>query len=132
MPGKGLREEKWKFPAAGCRFGGDGFLFRGAERLIRQGEASCFAHRQLFFPDFPPFAVEVKTLYEAFELANEILCEDIDTMMELVKIGNVELYEQYKAARTIRDIGHGHSSANSQPENDAPPEPVEEVTVTEG
>ena len=55
-----------------------------------------------------------KALYECFDKTDEILTEDIDTIVELAKISNPDFYEQYQAARTIRDLG-GHYSKNGKP-----------------
>ena len=62
-----------------------------------------------------------KSLYEAFCAADEILREDIDSLIELVKAGNADFYNQYKAARTIRDLG-GHITKNNKAAPDDVPE----------
>lgn len=48
-------------------------------------------------------------LYQAFDKADEILKEDLDRLIEVVKNQNHELYITYKAARVIRDLGGSHS-----------------------
>ena len=55
-----------------------------------------------------------KSLYECFDKADDILANDIDTLMELVKISNPDFYNQYRAARSIRDLG-GRLSKNGKP-----------------
>jgi hypothetical protein len=54
-----------------------------------------------------------KSLYECFEKTDEILTEDIDTLVELSKNSNADFYQQYKAARSIRDFG-GHIAKNGK------------------
>jgi hypothetical protein len=55
-----------------------------------------------------------KSLFECFDKADEILNSDIDTLVEVVKSSDENFYNQYKAARTIRDLG-GHYSKNEKP-----------------
>jgi hypothetical protein len=64
-----------------------------------------------------------KSLYECFDKADEILIEDIDTLVELAKIGNPDFYRQYKAARAIRDVG-GRIPKNGKTETVAKPEAI--------
>jgi len=47
-------------------------------------------------------------LYSAFDAANEILKEELDVLIKLVKAGDIEFYNQYQAARVIKDLG-GHT-----------------------
>jgi hypothetical protein len=46
-----------------------------------------------------------EVLFNLFADADELLREDIDTLVELVKNNNSDFYNQYFAARTIKDIG---------------------------
>ncbi|HMA64781.1 MAG: hypothetical protein ACM31E_11375 [Fibrobacterota bacterium] len=46
-----------------------------------------------------------EVLFNLFANADELLREDIDTMVELLKNNNNDFYNQYNAARTIKDIG---------------------------
>jgi hypothetical protein len=55
-----------------------------------------------------------KTLFESFRKATEILTEDLDTLIELIKPGNPDFYNQYRAARSIRNLG-GRAHRNKQP-----------------
>lgn len=64
----------------------------------------------------PESKVARKILYEAFAEADEILKEEIDKIMEVVKEQHRDFYDQYKAARMIRDIG-GHWSKNGKTGN---------------
>ena len=48
-----------------------------------------------------------KSLFEDFKKTSEILTQDLDTLMELVKINNPDFYDQYKAARSVRNV-HAH------------------------
>ena len=50
-----------------------------------------------------------KALHECFDRADDILCNDIDKLMEMVKPMDPDFYRQYKAARAIRDLGGGFS-----------------------
>ena len=50
-----------------------------------------------------------KALHECFDKADEILNKELDTLIEVVKTVNEDFYNQYKAARTIHDLGHGHA-----------------------
>jgi predicted transcriptional regulator len=43
-------------------------------------------------------------LTQQFQEVDEILKEDIDTLMELMKQRNKEFYNQYQAARVIKDL----------------------------
>ena len=64
-----------------------------------------------------------KALYSTFDKADEILNEDIDVLIELVKTNNVDFYNQYRATRGIRDLGHGRSSKTAAPAEAAKPIP---------
>ena len=46
-----------------------------------------------------------EVLSNLFADTDELLREDIDTMVELLKNNNINFYNQYNAARTIRTIG---------------------------
>ena len=50
-------------------------------------------------------------LYDDFTEANDILRNQIDPLMELVKHSDTGFYNQYRAARVIRDL-HGRGSRN--------------------
>lgn len=65
-----------------------------------------------------------KSLRESFKKADDILSNDIDTLMELVKTGSPAFYRLYRAARTIRDIGGGHVSKNGKPVETLGPAPL--------
>lgn len=64
-------------------------------------------------------------LYKDIAEAATILKNEIDPLMELVKTGNIELYNQYWAARVIKDLGGRYVSSKVKTETDAP-------TVTAG
>ena len=49
-------------------------------------------------------------LFDLFATAGEILKEDIDVMIELVKTTDGDFYSRYKAARTIKDLGGSQKS----------------------
>jgi hypothetical protein len=49
-------------------------------------------------------------LYKDITEAAGILKNEIDPLMELVKAGNSEFYNQYRAARKIKDLGARHAS----------------------
>jgi hypothetical protein len=46
-----------------------------------------------------------EVLFNLFAQTDELLREDIDTMVELLKNNNSDFYNQYNAARTIKDVG---------------------------
>jgi hypothetical protein len=48
-----------------------------------------------------------KDLKDLFDESDDILKNDIDRLMELVKDGNADFYNRFKAARTIKDLGAG-------------------------
>jgi len=45
-----------------------------------------------------------RKLKELFSKANEILKEEVDQMMELIRVSNSGVYNQYEAARVIKDL----------------------------
>jgi hypothetical protein len=45
----------------------------------------------------------------AFDVTNHILKDELDSLMLVVKEKNADFYDQYKAARVIRDLGGSHS-----------------------
>jgi hypothetical protein len=50
--------------------------------------------------------ISVKTtLSQEFSKADEILKDELDKLIELIKANNLDLYQQYFAARTIKDLG---------------------------
>ncbi|MFA7418796.1 MAG: hypothetical protein WCZ90_03845 [Melioribacteraceae bacterium] len=49
-----------------------------------------------------------KELSEKFDEADAIIEHEIDTMMELVRKSQPLFYDQYQAARAIRDLGSSH------------------------
>jgi hypothetical protein len=57
-----------------------------------------------------------EALSTLFKKADDILKEDIDTMMDIVKSRDVEFYNQYKAARSIRNYGMHHTTKEEKPE----------------
>ena len=63
-----------------------------------------------------------KLLHECFDKADDILSNDIDKLMEMVKTMDDDFYRQYKAARTIRDLGGGFSREKKKVETrETPP-----------
>jgi hypothetical protein len=58
-------------------------------------------------------------LTSLFDGADEILLEDIDRLMEQIRTNNVDLYNEYVAARVIKDIGVRH-----EPVEPIPPPPT--------
>ena len=52
-------------------------------------------------------------LYEDMAKAADILRKEIDPLMELIKAGHIEFYNQYWVARKIKDL-HGRSSKNGK------------------
>lgn len=63
-------------------------------------------------------------MHETFDKADDILREDLDSILETLKEKDPDFYLQYKAARNIRDLGGSHSPGNSQSNSDAPTEPA--------
>jgi hypothetical protein len=55
-----------------------------------------------------------KDLNEIFDEADDILKNDLDRLVELVKNDSPDFYNQYKAARVIKDLGQPKS--NPQPD----------------
>ncbi len=49
-----------------------------------------------------------KELSEKFDAADAIIEHELDTMMELLKKSQPLFYDQYQAARAIRDLGSSH------------------------
>ena len=60
-----------------------------------------------------------KELNEKFDAADEIVNEHLDTMIELIRKSNTLFYDQYFAARNIKDLGMGKKT-----EEVRTPEPV--------
>jgi hypothetical protein len=48
-----------------------------------------------------------KALTEKFDAADSILTEQIDSLIELIRKNNTLFYNQYFAARVIKDLGMG-------------------------
>jgi hypothetical protein len=94
-------------------------------------EKALATYRQLADSMQQKFAESKATreaLHDSFKAADDILKEDLDTMVEMIKEGNPDFYRQYMAARTIRDIGGGHAAKNGTTES---VETVEEAPVAE-
>ena len=49
-------------------------------------------------------------LHNASPATDEILKEELDTIIELVKSRDTEFYNQYRAMRVIKDLGGGHTT----------------------
>jgi len=62
-----------------------------------------------------------KLLHECFDKADDIIYNDIDKLMEMVKPMDPDFYRQYKAARSIRDLGGGHGRKEEKPVETANP-----------
>lgn len=59
-------------------------------------------------------------LSDVFDLADDILKNELDPLMEMVRVSNVEFYNQYHAARVIKDLGlHTSRKKEIKPESDA-------------
>jgi len=63
-----------------------------------------------------------QAMIDTFSKAGDILKEDLDTMMEVLKEKNNDFYLQYRAARNIHDIGGGHATKNENPDSTETPE----------
>lgn len=63
--------------------------------------------------------VSREALFDAFDRADDILREDVDSLMELVKAGNPDFYNRYYAARMIRDLGFVKRKAEEAQEQPA-------------
>ena len=48
-------------------------------------------------------------LSELFVQADEVLKEEIDPMMQVFRMSDAEFYNEYRAARVIRDLGVRHT-----------------------
>ena len=59
-----------------------------------------------------------KSLTEEFHNANETLREHYDELIELVRPDHVQIYDEYVAARDIKDLGGSHPND----EADEPPD----------
>ncbi len=59
---------------------------------------------------------------DLFNQADEVLKEEIDPLMQFFRVSQPELYNDYRAARVIKDIGvrHGKNSAAKPPITGAP------------
>jgi hypothetical protein len=57
-----------------------------------------------------------KSLTEKFDAADAILSEQIDSLIELIRKSNTLFYNQYFAARVIKDLGAGKKIEEKQPE----------------
>ncbi|GEM_PF-2317972 len=72
---------------------------------------------------------ERELLYQAFEKTDDILREDIDRLMEMIKGQDIEFYDTYRAARTIKDYGATHKKPEDDTGETNPP--VQEETQEE-
>ena len=72
---------------------------------------------------FAESKAERELLYQAFEKTDEILREDIDRLMEMVKGKDIEFYDTYRAARTIKDYGTTHKKPEDDTGETNPPVP---------
>ena len=59
-------------------------------------------------------------LTDAFDETNLLLNEELDVLMETLKESEKEFYEEYRAARVIKDLGGGRSPKNGKTEAIAP------------
>ncbi|MBN1576448.1 MAG: hypothetical protein JW913_07850 [Chitinispirillaceae bacterium] len=86
----------------------------------------------LMLDDFQQKTAESKgareMLYQAFQYTDEILKKDIDTMVGLLRTKDIDFYNEYQAARTIKDYGQSRSS---QDETEEAAEPKEKEDVAE-
>ena len=57
-----------------------------------------------------------QVMHDTFRIADDILREDLDTILETLKEKEPDFYLQYKAARNIRDLGGSHSPKERLPE----------------
>ena len=65
-------------------------------------------------------------LTQTFQRTDEILKEDIDVMVGLFQTKDIDFYNKYQAARTIKDYGEGRST-NGKPEGLSPSTETEPV-----
>ena len=61
-----------------------------------------------------------QVMVEMFGKADDILREDLDSILETLKEKNSDFYLQYKAARNIHDLGGSHSSRERAQESEDP------------
>jgi hypothetical protein len=54
-------------------------------------------------------------VYDGFDTADNLLKNQIDQLMESVKKTNVQLFNEYLAARVINDLGGPRSSKSTAP-----------------
>jgi hypothetical protein len=52
---------------------------------------------------------------ELFDAADDLLNEELDKFMEIIKRSESEFYDKYFAARIIKDTGIRHRSVEEQP-----------------
>ena len=65
-----------------------------------------------------------KTLTEKLQKANDLLTDQYDELIQLVRADHNQLYAQYFAARVIKDLGGSHGkSGGDENQNPAPPTP---------
>ena len=60
------------------------------------------------------------SLSQLFEDTDNILKNEIDTLVENFKMSNKTFYDQYWSARTIKDLGLGHDGDDTPPTPPAP------------
>ncbi len=66
-----------------------------------------------------------QVMHNMFKKADDILKEDLDTILETLREKDPDFYLQYKAARNIHDLGGSHSSKEQRsPETEVLPEPA--------
>jgi hypothetical protein len=61
-----------------------------------------------------------EALFDAFDNVDDVLKEDLDSLMELVRIPNPEFYNHYWAARAIKDLGFVKRKTDTAQEQTAP------------
>jgi len=65
-----------------------------------------------------------KTLSASFGKTGRIVSEDLDVIMELMKTSHPDFYNEYRAARTICNLGGGHKAKTTAPPEEGQPENV--------
>ena len=68
-----------------------------------------------------------EVLTETFQKTDEILKEDIDIMVGLLRTKDIDFYNKYQAARTIKDYGQSRSTAVDSENSSLPSEAMEPV-----
>ena len=66
-----------------------------------------------------------KTLSELFDKADDLLREESDAIVEVLKETKLSFYNQYFAARVIKDLGGSHTKPEDE---DKTPPPTDTTT----